>query len=126
MFETTDVKYAIKKLVNKIGEKNYRFLETILTIGLWDGVDGFRLGKVNWQDLDIGQVNNDSMERLTVFQKILYNNEPIFLGDLAVSGKELQEELGTQGREIGKKLEELLDCVHRNPQLNEKAKLLGL
>lgn len=123
--EEEKVSYDIKKMVNKLGEKNYRYLETILIIGLWDGVDGFRLGSVKWQDLDVGQVNNDSLDRLKFFEKLINNNEAVYVKDLAVTGKDLQEELGIQGREIGELLEYLLDIVQKKPQLNYREELLA-
>ena len=66
--------------------------------------------------------NLDEIEAL--YQKIKEEEQCVSLRTLAVSGKDLLEAGMTPGREIGEKLEELLELVLESPELNTKEELL--
>lgn len=61
-----------------------------------------------------------------LFREIQLNEEPVFLRDLAVNGRDLIEAGIGKGTEIGKTLELLLKIVHRFPEKNEKGLLLEI
>jgi len=69
-----------------------------------------------------GEINNIRQEMRDITAK----GECFMLKDLAVTGNDLIELGISPGAEVGTKLEELLNIVLRNPELNEKAKLIGL
>lgn len=60
----------------------------------------------------------------TLLKKIIEEKQPLAIGDLAVSGGEL-EELGLQGKEIGRLLRHLLVCVLDDPSRNRRDELLA-
>jgi tRNA nucleotidyltransferase (CCA-adding enzyme) len=51
--------------------------------------------------------------------------DPVTRGDLAVSGRDL-EELGLSGKQIGETLATLLDRVLEDPSANTRERLLAL
>ncbi len=76
-----------------------------------------------WARKDIlGDDISDAKIRL---KEITENNEPCKISDLKISGNDLKE-LGYNGKEIGDKLNFLLDEVLKNPALNEKDTLISL
>lgn len=66
--------------------------------------------------------NLDDIERL--FQEITEAEQCVSLKDLAVTGKDLLEAGVAQGKEIGEKLDQLLELVIEEPELNKKEELL--
>ena len=67
----------------------------------------------------------DITEQINIAEQILESDEPYKISQLCVDGKDLQNN-GYRGKEIGDKLEYLLECVIENPSLNTKGKLLKL
>ncbi len=67
----------------------------------------------------------DITEQINIAEQILESDEPYKISQLCVDGKDLQNN-GYRGKEIGDKLEYLLECIIENPSLNTKGKLLKL
>jgi tRNA nucleotidyltransferase (CCA-adding enzyme) len=61
-----------------------------------------------------------------VADRILSRRDPLSRSDLAVSGSDIEKELGVRGPKIGQVLSELLERVLDDPALNTKETLLGL
>ncbi len=77
-------------------------------------------------DLSKNELNiNEFLELFFKWLNDILLNEPLIITDLDIDGEELKE-LGFNGREIGIKLNELLDCVLEDPQLNHKHLLINL
>lgn len=76
--------------------------------------------------------NNESLSNVQqkldnikgMFHEILKNNECFSLGMLSVNGDDLKSLGYTEGKEIGNILNSLLDAVIKNPNLNEKDRLI--
>lgn len=66
--------------------------------------------------------NLDEIEEL--YQEIMEKAQCVSLKDLAVTGRDLIEAGMTPGKEIGEKLNELLELVLEEPELNKKERLL--
>ena len=64
----------------------------------------------------------DNIERL--YREITAAEQCVSLKDLAVTGKDLLEAGVVQGKEIGEKLDQLLELVIEEPELNTKEELL--
>lgn len=68
----------------------------------------------------------DYLETLEeIYEKIKENNEPFSVKNLKINGNNLKA-LGFQGKEIGEKLNFLLEKVMDNPDLNEKETLINI
>jgi tRNA nucleotidyltransferase (CCA-adding enzyme) len=61
----------------------------------------------------------------SLYQDVLRENPPLSIGDLAVSGTDLKE-IGCFGKEIGDKLQRLLDMVIEKPSCNQREFLLSM
>lgn len=68
----------------------------------------------------------NSLDRLTTtIENILTSKTPLTIGELAIGGKDLIEELGlAPGPQIGKILDNLLKSALRDPGINERSRLL--
>lgn len=66
--------------------------------------------------------NLDDIEK--IYQEIAENGQCVSLKDLAVTGKDLIEAGMKPGKEIGEKLDKLLELVLEKPELNTKVTLL--
>ncbi|MDF3000098.1 MAG: putative tRNA nucleotidyltransferase domain 2, partial [Bacillota bacterium] len=64
--------------------------------------------------------------RAELLRQITENKEPVFLSDLAVSGRDLLCVGAAQGAELGEMLQMLLDWVHKNPEENRRDRLMQL
>lgn len=95
-------KYEIKKLIMNVGIKDFKSMLEIE--GLRDDVSG---------------ISED-------FNEIMAHNEPIFLKDLSISGRDLLDLKIENGRKIKEFLDKSLDIVLKNPKLNRKDYLLKL
>ncbi len=67
--------------------------------------------------------NLDEIEK--IYQEIVEAGQCVTLKELAVSGRDLMETGMRPGKEMGEKLNELLEIVIENPEMNTKEKLLG-
>ncbi|MBR5472556.1 MAG: CCA tRNA nucleotidyltransferase [Clostridia bacterium] len=72
---------------------------------------------------DILNVNID--EHIALLDDIIKNNEPYKISDLDISGEDIIS-LGFNGKQVGEKLEFLLNAVINDPTLNKREKLLNL
>jgi len=103
-------KADLKRFISRIGADCYRYLETLAEqrCRVWDlGEEGLLL-------------------RRELFDGILKNQEPVFIGDLAVNGSDLIERGIKEGAEVGRLLGLLLETVHEAPDKNNKNLLLEL
>lgn len=100
--KNVDSKYEIKNMIKNIGLKDF------------EGV------------LKIESLRSDISLIEEKVEEILTNNEPIFLKDLSISGKDILVLKIEDGKKIKKILEKTLDIVLRNPELNKKEYLLEL
>lgn len=66
--------------------------------------------------------NLDEIEE--IYKEIVRNKECVSLRSLAITGKDLIDAGMEPGKEIGEKLNELLELVIENPELNTKEKLM--
>lgn len=106
-------KVELKVLLSRIGLRTFSYL-----------VD---LSEQRYRVFGLGEAGEGSVLRnRALFREIQRNGEPVFLGDLAVNGKDLIEAGIREGAAIGKTLELLLETVHRFPEKNEKGPLLEI
>lgn len=94
----------------------YEIKKMIMTIGLEDFKNILKIE--NLRD-DISLIKEK-------FNEIIMNNEPIFLKELAISGKDILNLGIKDGKKIKELLEKSLDIVLKNPELNQKNYLLKL
>lgn len=94
----------------------YEIKKMIMTIGLEDFKNILKIE--NLRD-DISLIKEK-------FNEIIMNNEPIFLKELAISGKDILNLEIKDGKKIKELLEKSLDIVLKNPELNQKNYLLKL
>lgn len=94
----------------------YEIKKMIMTIGLEDFKNILKIE--NLRD-DISLIKEK-------FDEIIMNNEPIFLKELAISGKDILNLGIKDGKKIKELLEKSLDIVLKNPELNQKNYLLKL
>ncbi|MGL5367377.1 MAG: CCA tRNA nucleotidyltransferase [Cetobacterium somerae] len=104
----------LKKIKN-ISSK-YEIKKMIMTIGLEDFKNILKIE--NLRD-DISLIKEK-------FNEIIMNNEPIFLKELVISGKDILNLGIKDGKKIKELLEKSLDIVLKNPELNQKNYLLKL
>ena len=104
-------KLTVKRYLNKIGKENLNnviYLKSILKKCL-KNVD-----EDNYSD----RINK-------IIEEIEKNNECYLLKDLKINGRDL-EKLGYKGKEIGIKLNKILDIVMKEPNLNNKENIIKL
>lgn len=94
----------------------YEIKKMIMTIGLEDFKNILKIE--NLRD-DISLIKEK-------FNEIIMNNEPIFLKELAISGKDILNLGIKDGKKIKELLEKSLDIVLKNHELNQKNYLLKL
>jgi len=85
-----------------------------------------RIGRELFSDLLLLKADEYSMEQLDAVRikecKCIAKNEPYLLGQLKINGNDILA-LGYKGREVGEKLEELLDKVMQDPSINTHEEL---
>ena len=74
----------------------------------------------------LGMDRTGCRERTAMYERIIENDEPVYLADLAVNGRDLIEIGIKEGIGLGRTLTYLLDYVHENPNDNKKKLLLDL
>lgn len=106
-FKNIERKKDLKKLINLIGiDMTYKILE-------------YNLIEHSTESMTIKKIIN-------TINYFLMNNDPIFLKDLDITGKDLIKELDLKGKDIGVMLNILLEKVHENPKINNRLDLLKL
>ncbi len=70
-------------------------------------------------------LNVDTSSQKNLLDEIIENNEPYKISHLDISGKDITD-LGFDGKEVGEKLEFLLNEIIKKPELNTCEKLLNL
>lgn len=103
-------KVELKQFINKIGLDDYDYLENL------------SMRKCMVYGLDEVALRN----RNSLFQSIRNNQEPIFIDELDLDGKDLIRVGICEGVEIGRILNDLLDLVHESPDKNVNTTLLGI
>ncbi|MBR0598183.1 CCA tRNA nucleotidyltransferase [Sinanaerobacter chloroacetimidivorans] len=98
----------LKQFICKMGLEQYEYLEN--------------LSKQQRKVYDFNEYK--IRNRMIIFEDIMKFKEPIFIEDLAVTGRDLIEMGMKEGEEIGKMLRMLLDVVHKNPSVNNQKDLL--
>ena len=109
----------IKLLLNKVG------LEIFMK--------ALEIKRIYYNKLMLNNSNKDNIEEIVCIldetvEKILEiekNKECYQIKDLDINGKDI-ESLGYRGKDIGEKLNILLNKVIENPELNKKEVLMGL
>ena len=81
--------------------------------------DLYAHAKYQWDD-KLYQV--ETLDKM--YHKIMEDNDPILIKDLAVDGEDLMKEGIPAGPKIGEALRKLLDIVLDDPSMNDKEKLL--
>lgn len=100
-------KACIKLYLNKIGKENLKYI-------------------LNIKEILKEQFTNDNCEEIyELIREIEKNNECYSLKTLAVNGNDLKA-LGYNGKDIGLKLEYLLNRVIENSEINNKLKLMEI
>ena len=94
----------------------YEIKKMIMTIGLEDFKNILKIENLR---------DNISLIK-EKFNEILINNEPIFMKELAISGKDILDLEIKDRKKIKELLEKSLDIVLKNPELNQKNYLLKL
>lgn len=103
-------KADLKRFISRIGLEYYRYLETL-------SEQRCRVWRLDEEGPGL---------RRELFDTVRRNQEPVFMGDLAVNGSDLIERGIKEGAEIGRLLGILLDAVHEDPGKNRKDLLLEL
>ncbi|MFW5891640.1 MAG: HD domain-containing protein, partial [bacterium] len=108
-------KTAIKSFLNKLGETNF---------SKWCKV---READILSQNLIYASERLEKLYKIKMLHKEIQDDKDCFaIKDLAVNGNDLIDCGIEEGKEIGNKLQYLLDKVIENPKLNTKESLLGL
>lgn len=97
-------KACIKRYLNKIGKENL--------------IDIFHIKKIIMDDF----TNSMYIEFLELINEIEINEECYSIDRLAIDGNDLKA-LGYMGKDIGEKLNQLLEVVIKNPKMNNKSNL---
>lgn len=127
-------KKTIREVVLLVAEHNYQILLDDYSIRLALNKFGPQSLKnlLKVKEADLGAQKEFLSEVVDFFHQIERRVDEILargdcynLAQLALKGNDLIQ-LGYEGKEIGKKLEHLLQQVLKEPQLNDKEKLLGL
>ena len=101
-FKNIKSKYDVKKMISLIGLEDFK-------------------------DILVLEKIEREISNLEIFLKdILDKNEPIFLKDLAISGKDIISEGVTDGKKIKLILEKSLESVLQNPDFNTKDYLMKI
>lgn len=103
----------VRRAMHKIGEELFPYYIEVRRADVL--AQSFYLRDEKLEDLD-------GIEKL--YQEILEKKECVSLKDLAVTGNDLIEAGMKPGKEIGEKLEKLLELVIRRPECNTKEELL--
>ena len=103
----------VRRAMNKIGEDIFPYYMEVRRADVLAQSDYLRDEKLE---------NLDSVERL--YQEIVEKGQCVSLKNLAISGKELIEAGMKPGKEIGEKLQEMLELVIEDPELNTREELL--
>lgn len=108
-YQPHDTDAAIRRMIKRVG---LEYIDDILDLR-----EGDRLGsgarRTSWRLEEMKQRIIDQL------------NQPFDVGDLAIDGHDLMEELKLKpGRKIGETLNHLLELVLNKPELNTKEKLL--
>ena len=85
------------------------------------------IGLEDFKDILVLEKLEREISNLEIFLKeILENNEPIFLKDLVISGKDIISLGVTDGKKIKLNLERCLESVLQNPRFNSRNYLMKL
>lgn len=103
----------VRRAMNKIGKELFSYYLEV------------RKADILAQSLYLRKEKQAEIEKVEkYYNQILKEEQCVSLKELAVSGKDLIEAGMQPGKEIGEKLEELLQLVLDNPELNTKTELL--
>ena len=95
-------------MICRVGRNEYEYLETVS----------------HEYCTALGLRQDGNQFRTEMLRQITEQREPIFLSQLAVTGKDLLQAGAAEWVELGALLRALLDWVHKNPHENQKALLL--
>lgn len=104
---------SVRRAMNKIGEDLFPYYLEVRRADVLAQSMYKRAEKIQ---------NLDNIEK--IYQEIIEAGQCVTLKELAVTGKELIEAGMKPGKEIGEKLDELLEMVLEYPELNTKEELL--
>jgi tRNA nucleotidyltransferase (CCA-adding enzyme) len=111
-------KTDLKRFINRIGWEHYQYLRDLseqrLRIYQPDVRNGDRLDEAAF------------LRREELIREVQDNKEPVFIGDLAVSGEDLKRSGIGEGVMVGRILTLLLETVHQAPEKNETELLLKI
>lgn len=116
----------IDRVIDILKNKNYSFIDKVSIKKYMSnyGNEGYGL-LVMFQSI-VGKIDNmQTMEIKKLHRQIIVNEEPYRLSDLKINGNDLIE-LGYEGQEIGRKLDNLLNVVINNPKYNNKDILISM
>ncbi len=107
---------SARKLANRVGEDNLKLLVAVQYADIFG---------------QAGPYLKESLEEMELMQQcvndMFANNDPFCLKDLAVTGRDLIDELGmSAGKDLGVTLNWLLDKVIEKPEINTREILLGM
>lgn len=106
-------KRAIKRLLNKIGEDNFRDLIEIRKADILAQNPRFLYGKIK-----------ELIKIEKIFDEILENKEPFTVKDLAINGIDIMALGVPQGKHIGEILNKCFDYIIEDPMRNNREELL--
>lgn len=105
-------KKGLKRQLQRVGEDN---IYNLIDLQIAD-----RLSKSGSRDI------SKLLDKRRVIEEILNAEEPFRKQHLAIDGHDLKNAGYVEGKIIGKILEYLLNCVIKDPELNEKEKLMEI
>jgi len=104
----------VRRAMNKIGEELFPYYIEVRRADIMAQSEYCRAEKL---------YNLDEIQR--IYEEIVRTGQCVSLKTLAVSGRDLIQSGMKPGKEIGVKLQELLEIVLENPEMNTKEKLLN-
>ena len=118
-YESSWTDSAVRRFIVRVGVEN---IEDLFDLRLAD-MYGMWNESVDMRYSEAIQLLLEFKERISAQ---LEKNNAMSLKDLKVNGKDLMQIGIPAGKDLGRILNELMDCVLEDPQMNDKEKLLEI
>lgn len=106
---------GVRKIINKVGIDSFYLLFPVQQADIFSQSEYDREGKLERAD-----------KLHIMYDKIIDNNDPLFVKDLAVNGNDLIQAGFEKGKMLGAALQHLLMIVLDDPMKNDREKLMEL
>ncbi len=105
---------AVRRAMNRMGEETFRLLFPVRAADMLAQSRYKREDKIRYQE-----------KLMELYASVIQKNQCVSVKDLAVNGKDLIQAGIKPGKEIGEKLQELLELVLEDPECNTREYLLS-